>query len=220
MGSGYLHLLVLAAIALFLIMRLRKTLGTRDGFEPEIERNRVVIQPTPQSKSRGDSFELDQDIADHVPLDSPSGKALSAMKVVEPDFSVSEFMNGARYAYEIILMAFEGDDLDTLKRLLSQDVYASFEAVVLDRQKKGFQVEANFIGVREAKLESATFDKRTEDAEITVSFVGELTSVVRLPDGEIVEGDPRTIRKQKNVWTFSRVMGDEDPNWFLVDTAE
>ncbi len=220
MVSGYFHLLLLAAIALFLIMRLKRTLGTRDGFEPEIKRNPVVVRSASSMHSQRDASEVDHDIADHVPVDSPSGKALAAMKVVEPEFSVDEFMDGARYAYELILMAFMNGDLDTLKRLLSDDVYASFESVVLERQQAGYSCEAKFIGVREAKLELATFDKRTEDSEITVSFVGELTTVVRDADGTIVEGDPRTLKKDKNVWTFSRIMGDENPNWLLVDTDE
>ncbi len=37
---------------------------------------------------------------------------------------------------------------------------------------------------------------------------------------EIVEGDPSTIKRQRDVWTFGRVMGSDDPNWQLVATGE
>ncbi|MGR3838247.1 MAG: Tim44/TimA family putative adaptor protein, partial [Cognatishimia sp.] len=37
MNSPILQLLVLAGIAIFLILRLRNVLGTRDGFEPPRE---------------------------------------------------------------------------------------------------------------------------------------------------------------------------------------
>ena len=49
--------------------------------------------------------------------------------------------------------------------------------------------------------------------------MGELTSVVRNPDGEVVEGDPTAIKRQRDVWTFSRKLGGDDPNWLLVETA-
>ncbi|MEM6389439.1 MAG: TIM44-like domain-containing protein, partial [Pseudomonadota bacterium] len=49
--------------------------------------------------------------------------------------------------------------------------------------------------------------------------VGELTSVVRDSDNEIVEGDPNEIKRQRDVWTFARVMGSDNPNWRLVATG-
>jgi predicted lipid-binding transport protein (Tim44 family) len=55
---------------------------------------------------------------------------------------------------------------------------------------------------------------------MTVRFVGELTSVVRNEAGEIVEGNPNEIKRQRDIWTFSRIMGSDDPNWHLVATGE
>jgi predicted lipid-binding transport protein (Tim44 family) len=55
---------------------------------------------------------------------------------------------------------------------------------------------------------------------VTVRFVGELTSVVRNSDGEIVEGDPSEIKRQRDVWTFARTMGEDNPNWLLVATGD
>ena len=49
--------------------------------------------------------------------------------------------------------------------------------------------------------------------------MGELTSVVRNEAGEIVEGNPNEIKKQRDVWTFARTMGEDDPNWRLVATG-
>jgi predicted lipid-binding transport protein (Tim44 family) len=69
-------------------------------------------------------------------------------------------------------------------------------------------------------LTDATFDRDTSTGEITVRFVGELTYVVRDAQGEIVEGDPNSIKRQKDVWSFAREMGTGDPNWQLVATGE
>ncbi len=69
------------------------------------------------------------------------------------------------------------------------------------------------------KIVSAGFDPYTKEAEVTLRFVSELTSVVRNSEGEIVEGDPNKIKRQTDVWTFARKMGQDDPNWELVATG-
>ncbi|SHE31382.1 Predicted lipid-binding transport protein, Tim44 family [Ruegeria intermedia] len=217
MNSPLIQLLVLAGIAIFLILRLKSVLGTREGFE----KPPVPQQPAP-SKSRRD-FEVidggpDRDITDHVPEDSEIAQTLAAMKRVEPSFSVSEFLQGARGAYEMIVMGFERGNLDEIQPFLAEDVFETFVSVVAEREDKGLTIEAEFIGVREMALVDAQFDKDTNRAEITVRFVGELTSVVRDRDGNIVEGNPNTIKRQKDSWTFARVMGADDPNWLLVAT--
>lgn len=218
MSSAVIQLLVLAGIAIFLILRLRNVLGTRDGFE----------KPPIAAPARGQNpngFEVieggaDRDITDHVPEDSTHARALTAMKAAEPNFSVSEFLNGARGAYEMILMAFEKGDMDDIRSFLSEDVYEAFTSVVEARKKEGLTIEATFVGVRELALTKATFDQVTSMGEITVKFVGELTSVVRDKAGDIIEGNANEIKRQRDVWTFSHRMGSDDPNWQLVATGE
>ncbi|WP_424943545.1 Tim44/TimA family putative adaptor protein [Aliiroseovarius crassostreae] len=218
MSSPLIQLLVLAGIALFLILRLRDVLGTREGFEkPQVTRQ------DPNRAKRSD-FEVieggpDSDITDHVAEGSDAAKALVAMKAQEPSFSVSEFLGGARGAYEMILMGFEAGDLAEIKPFLSDEVYESFAMVVESRREQGLTIEANFVGVRELKLVDAAFDPATNEGEVTVRFVGELTSVVRDKGGEIIEGNPNEVKRQKDVWTFARTMGSNNPNWQLVATG-
>ncbi len=222
MSSAVIQLLVLAGIAIFLILRLRNVLGTREGFEKP---------PLPMGGEgegrRGPrrDFEVieggvDTDITDHVPDGSPAAKALAAMKMAEPGFHVGEFLHGARGAYEMILMAFENGDLDSILPFLSRDVYETFAEVVELREREGLKVDATFVGVRELSLVTADFNRDTQEAEVTVRFVGELTSVVKNAAGEVVEGNANEIKRQKDVWTFARKMGADNPNWQLVATGE
>ncbi|MFU8880796.1 MAG: Tim44/TimA family putative adaptor protein [Rhodobacterales bacterium] len=219
MNSPILQLLVLAGIAVFLILRLKNVLGTREGFEkPPVPRE--AAQP-----DRRRDFEVieggpDHDIIDNVEPGSETAKTLTAMKRVDPSFSVAEFLQGARYAYEMILMGFERGDMDSIKDFLADDVYETFAEVVAMREEQGLSIDAEFIGIRELSLNSATFDKDSNLGEVSVKFVGELTSVVRNSDGEIIEGKPNEIKRQKDIWTFARVMGTDDPNWQLVATGE
>ncbi len=221
MNSPLLQLLVLAGIAIFLILRLKSVLGTRDGFEGP---PRSAGQ-SPSTPERSHDFEViqggpDHDIIDHVPEDSEAATAFAEMKRVEPSFSLGEFLGGAKGAYEWILMAFERGNLDDVAPFLSEDVYEAFSQVVDARQSQGLTIEAEFIGVRETTIADAQFDDATNSAEITVRFVGELVSVVKNQAGEIVEGKPGQSKRQKDAWTFERVMGADDPNWRLVATGE
>ncbi|MBT8424192.1 MAG: Tim44 domain-containing protein [Woeseia sp.] len=220
MSSSLIQLLVLAGIALFLILRLRSVLGTRDGFE------KPPVTDSKQSRlDKRPEFDViqggpDLDITDHVEDGSSSAKALAAMKMAEPGFMVGPFLEGARGAYEMILVAFEKGDLTPVEDFLAPDVAASFQSVIDQRAEQGLTVEAHFVGVREVALKEAEFDRSTNEGDVSIRFVGELTSVVRNAEGEIIEGNPNEIKRQRDVWTFSRVMGSDDPNWQLVATGE
>ncbi len=219
MSSSLIQLLVLAGIAVFLIIKLKNVLGTREGFEKP-----VVPLEEPRPRPRRD-FEVieggpDRDIIDHVTDGSPSAKALAAMKMAEPGFGVGDFLQGARGAYEMILMAFEKGELEQIRPFLSPEVFASFDEAVQARKAEGLTVEAHFVGLRELTLHEASFDRDTREAQIAVRFLGELTSVVRNQAGEIVEGSPTEVRRQRDIWTFERRMGASDPNWRLIATGE
>lgn len=217
MNSPIIQLLVLAGIAVFLILRLKNVLGTREGFEkPPV--------PIANPKSRPE-FEVieggpDMDIADHAGDNDDAAEALAKMKGAEPSFNVGEFLQGARGAYEMILMGFERGEMADIKPFLSDDVYESFAEVVEMREKQGLTIEAEFIGIREMSLADAEFDDSTRVGEVSVKFVGELTSVVHDNSGEIIEGSATEVKRQKDVWTFARTMGADDPNWHLVATGE
>ena len=219
MGSSLLQLIALAAVAIYLIVRLRNTLGTRDGFEnPARRAPRSPHVASPSSEA--EEAEVDFEITQFADADSSIAAALAAMKQTEPGFSVEEFVSGARAAYEIILIGFAKGEIEDLEPFLADEVYDSFRDTIDARSKEGHSYEAKFIGLRESKLVNAEFDPRNGKAEIGMQFVGEVVSYVTDPDGKIVEGDPDAIRRQRDSWIFSRRMGSSDPNWELVATGE
>ena len=219
MNSPVLQLLVLAGIAIFLILRLRNVLGTREGFEkPRAQKT------TPKRRSAPDLEVIDggpdPDITDYVGADSDAGQALAAMKSVDRSFNVREFVRGARGAYEMILTGFEKGDLAEIKPFLSDDVYEAFSGVVEAREKDGLSVDFTFVGISETTLVDAEFDPATNEAEVSVKFVSESTSAVYDKGGDLKEGSTTDVKKQRDIWTFGRTMGAGDPNWFLVATGE
>ena len=216
MNSSLIQLLVLAGIAVFLILKLRSVLGTRDGFETPPQ---DAADPRPRPKFEVIDGGPDRDIADNT-TEPVSVAALTAMKAAEPAFNVTEFLKGARGAYEMILMAFDKGEMDRIKPFLGDEVAATFGAAIAERQDRGLTIASTFSGVREVVLTEAGFDPASRTAEISVRFTGELSRAVRDKSGTVIEGSPTAIIKQREVWTFSRRMGAGDPNWQLTATGD
>jgi len=221
MNSDTIELLVLVALAAIVLYRLKSIIGTRTGHEgpPGSMRRR----PEPPQGAPGPVAvpdpDADEDEAPETGVPETSRAAVEAIRRVEPGFDVLAFADGARGAYEMILMAYEEGQRDTLRDLLAPDVFQAFDRGIAAREEKGLHVEARFIGVREAALEEIGFETDTRIADITVRFVGELVTSVRDADNRVVEGDPNEVRRQTDTWTFSREMGSTDPNWLLTGTG-
>jgi predicted lipid-binding transport protein (Tim44 family) len=224
MPTGVIELIILAGIAVFLLLRLRGLLGTRTGLEEQQATRVSRPEPVRQSRAAGpppsEDGAIDPDSATVADGDDRVGAALAAMRRAEPGFLPSEFLSGARQAFEMILMAFEHGDLKPIDRFLAPDVRQGFADAIAERRRDGLTVDARFVGVREARVVDARFDAATGEAEIALRFTGELISTVRDAEGRVVEGDPNELRRETDVWTFARRMGAGDPNWTLVATGE
>jgi len=217
MNSPLIQLLVLAGIAVFLVLRLKNVLGTREGFEqPPASKETTTRTARPELEVIEGGPDLD--ITDHVAEDSNAATALAKMKRVEQSFQVTDFLQGARGAYEMIVMGYEDGNLSEIQQFLSEEIYESFVDGVAAREDQGLTIEAQFMGVREIKLMDATFNNETREAELTIRFVAELTSAVRDKGGDIIEGSLSEVKQQKDTWVFARTMGVNDPNWLLVST--
>ena len=218
------QIIVLAAVAFFLFWRLRSVLGSRQGFE---KLNKNVDKKTKSSKINSNiddkiidikSTNIDEEIADYVDENSEQFKTLSELKKVEDGWQVSHFVSGAKLAYEEILMAFENGDLNKIKKLSSKDVYTAFKEVIDDRNQKGLQVEAIFGGVRDIRIKDVKLNKKNLEANITMIFQCDITYSIKDKNNKIIEGGPDKVKKQKDVWTFTRKMNSDIPNWYLTKT--
>ena len=218
------QIIVLAAVAFFLFWRLKSVLGSRQGFEKV---NKNVDEKTKSSKTNTNSGDkiidlkssiVDEDIADYVDESSEQFKILSELKKLEDGWLVSNFVSGAKLAYEEILMAFENGDLNKIKKLSSKEVFTAFKDVIDDRNQKGFQVEAEFGGVRDIRIKDVKLNKKNLEANITMIFQCDITYSIKDKNNKIVEGGSDKVKKQKDIWTFTRKMNSDVPIWYLTKT--
>lgn len=225
MGNSVIQLLVLAFIAIFLIFRLKNLLGTREGFErkkqidmTEVEKNKSSSPSLEIIEGGLENDETDRDVTDHVKAGSKVSKELLKMKKIDKDFVLTDFLTGAREAYEMILLAFKRGDITQVNKFISKDVENAFSTDIDRRNSEMLKTEATFGGIRELTILDADLDGDSQEGEITIRFLSDLTLVVKNKNGEIVEGGQTDIQLQKDIWTFSRVLSSESPNWTLVAT--
>jgi predicted lipid-binding transport protein (Tim44 family) len=146
----------------------------------------------------------------------PLAAAIDTIRAADPNFDEKQFVQGARAAFEMIVAAFARGDTDTLRPLLSDDVYRNFAKAIAERAERGETLETRIETIQDADIVEATLDGR--NAMVGVRFVSDQINVTRAADGSVVDGDPDRTLEVIDIWTFARDTRSRDPNWFLVET--
>ena len=141
---------------------------------------------------------------------------LRALSDADQGFDPKEFVNGAKMAYEMIVMAFADGDRKTLKNLLSREVYEGFDAAITDRERKGEVVKSTFVGIDKADIIHA--EVKDSEENITVRIVSQLISATYDKQGGLIDGDAESVAEVNDLWTFARDIRSRDPNWKLIAT--
>lgn len=217
--SQLLTIVIIAAVAGVILFRLYTVLGRRTGNErPPSEsswRWGGIGRPQEAENTVGNTPKIT-----HAPADRPSDPVASGLfdiGLADRSFDKDHFLKGAKAAYEMILMAFAAGDRDSLKPLLSQEVYEAFEGAIKHREQAGQKASLTLVGFSDVKIIAAALKSST--AEITLAFGARLLSFTTDRDGNVVEGDSKAVKEVTDVWTFTRDVRGNDPNWVLVATS-
>jgi predicted lipid-binding transport protein (Tim44 family) len=237
MGEGFqfFDIILFAAIAAFLVLRLRSVLGKRTGHEQRPNQDpfqqtqhqregqhqgggdRDKVIPMPERGRSDDGGVTDEELkkaADRA--ETPLSAGLTQIKLADRDFDEDGFLEGARAAFEMIVNAYAQGDRKALRQLLANDVYADFEQALDEREQAGQALETTLVNIRDSEIVEAELQNRT--AFVTVRFVSEQINVLKDADGKVVEGDPEQVLDVTDIWTFARNTRSRDPNWTLVAT--
>jgi predicted lipid-binding transport protein (Tim44 family) len=240
MGSGFqlIDIIIFAAIAAFLVLRLRSVLGKRTGHEGEPGGNKMDPfrqgpGQKPGQEAGGDKViplpdrarDAAQEAAEDEELGAPEPSmgetslagSLTQIKLADRGFEPEGFINGAKMAFEMIIGAFAQGDTRTLRPLLSNDVYEDFSNAIKERETARETLETTLVGIRDAEIIEAELQGKT--AFVTVKFVSDQINVTRDAKGEVVDGDPNHVSSNTDIWTFARNTRSRDPNWTLVATG-
>lgn len=225
--------LIVIAVAVFVLFRLRSVLGTRTGNErPPVERRKpaplaaddTVVPLRPRGAGNPD---LDDDrrarkVEAEIEQFARGDEALAAgfRSVIEgdPSFSPKTFLDGAKQAYEMIVTAYASGDRQTLKNLLDKEVFEGFQRAITEREAAGHTVDFTFVGLPKVEISEAEYDKK--NVLVTVRFHADVVSATRDKDGNLVEGNAEQVQTIADEWTFGRNPKSRDPNWKVVTTSQ
>ncbi len=212
-------IIFLAIVAVFIVYKLRNTLGKDAGIDPRTlgrkmeapeRENRVLALP-------------DRTVRTVTPEPDPStygdasvAQGLVAIRAADPQFNIAEFLSGAKTAFEWILSAFSKGEKQKLAMLLSDDVFQQFSRAIDELKQKNQRKETTLVSIVSQNITEARLDKTL--ARITLKFVTEQILLVRDEAGKIIEGDPSEAHHVEDEWTFERDITSKNPNWKIVAT--
>ncbi|HFB2048176.1 MAG: Tim44 domain-containing protein [Hyphomicrobiaceae bacterium] len=229
--------LLAIVVAVFVILRLRTVLGRHtDEDEARVTRkvrtrkkhtsvasDKIVTLPQPDTRNRlnpENKEHPEEDLRNKIRAlgitDAIVGDGLVNISKHDNNFDVEHFRAGAKQAYEIIVTAFAEGNRNTLRDLLSEDVFKDFEMAIANRENRNEKIDQSFVGINHADIIEA--DLRENEAYITVKFVSQLISSTRNNSGEVINGDPQSVVNVTDIWTFSRDIISQNPNWRLIST--
>ncbi|MEM8812298.1 MAG: Tim44/TimA family putative adaptor protein [Pseudomonadota bacterium] len=235
-----IYSLIFLVLAIAIFFRLRSVLGKRTGnerppFDPysrpdqdqatpgRANNENVISLPNARDNSDAEpAVEANDEVASDKRIDkiAPSGTPLNAslnlIRDADSSFDPSEFLAGARAAYEMIVIAFAEGDRKTLKQLLAREVFDGFNTAIADRESRNESADTTFVGIDKAEFSDAVL--KSGQAQVTVRFQSQLISATRDKNGAVIDGDPNKVIDVTDVWTFARDVGSRDPNWHLIAT--
>lgn len=217
-GFSYGDIIVIGAIAAFILLRYRAMLGqdtrrddsSRPTPAPVNEFERVIQLPAARIPAQPEKKE------DLTKQYGSLAETFVAMRGIDREFSPEEFLQGARNAYEMVIDAFRTGDRDTLKMLLSDAIYQEFDTALKEGEAAGRKTETTLVAINSAVPQSATLTGM--NASVTVTFISEQIHLVRDGEGTIIEGDASREQKVEDSWTFTRNLASSDPNWKIIET--
>jgi predicted lipid-binding transport protein (Tim44 family) len=217
-GFPYGDIIVIGAIAAFILLRYRSMLGEDRGRDPRdpgasaqpTEMPRVIQLPASRLAAATEKKE------DFSAYGDSLARSLSGMREMDPAFSPEEFLHGARIAYEMVITAFSKRDHETLRMLLSKDMYNSFKLSLEDSEKEKRFNDTTLLALTKANIKAAKL--AGNQATLTVDFVSEQIHLIRDETGKVIEGDASHQHSVEDEWVFTRNLTSSSPNWTIVET--
>lgn len=232
-------ILIFALIAAFLIYRLNSLLGTRHGDERQrrnpfapnetvggdadtvtdhavIEGQAMPLANNKRSARTVTPVNLDEVIDKLANADGRIDTGLAEIAQADKNFDLGTFLQGARTAFEWIVTAYAKGDRETLKPLLSPQLYADFARAIDAREARNERIDLTLHRITAARVTEAHLGGTM--AYITVDFDAEETVVTRDAAGVVIDGNPDNISTIADVWTFTKDARSRDPSWTLIET--
>ena len=143
-------------------------------------------------------------------------------KIIEIGSGVSTFcmlsaLKDLNYEFEMLIV--DPFISEQLEKLVSKNIYKAFEDQINLRSKKNEELEITVISVKNPEIKSVSLERK-HIAYFKLLFESEQVQITKNSKGEIIDGDNNQILQIREIWTFSKNLRSNDPNWILEEIEE
>lgn len=209
-------IIILGFIAGFILYRLYITIGRRDddgeshSFTKKEDFSKIIdissiVRTVEDEVSPLSSIEND--------LSKGFEEVVSEIRKIDSSFSLEKFLDGAKKAFEMVLVAFAENDRQTLESLLDDNVYKQFISEVDKRVKNNVVLNLSLVAL--PRVEIRNIQLKSNTVLIDVFYYSQQITILKDSAGAVIEGDVSHIDNIEDIWTFSKELNSGN-NWLLV----
>lgn len=226
-----LDIVVFFIITVFIALKLRSVLGTRNEnddirqktleefFKSKAMQNDIM----PSQNKKGEIIDITGQIDKKI-KEKPQNITLSInvadsvkKELIKINFNETNFLKGAENVVEMVNDSFSNKDLETLKELLNVKVYNNFKQQIDELNQQNRILKSSLISFLSKKIDNIKIDNKI--IFIDVIFEMEQINFIEDKDGNIVMGNKKKIQIIKEKWTFERKVNNKN-NFWLIDNIE
>lgn len=224
-GLGLLEILLIGGAIWFLFRWFKRQKGQTPAPIPLTNQGEMFQSYNKQSLNGGNqpdahSFFQDKPAPQNFAMGAGStntldevSQGLAHIMSMDPNFNETQFLNGAKAAYQLIQGAWSDWSVGRLQPLLTQRMWGMIQAQASQRQAAGRRDIVEKIRFDIAQISEAW--QEAGDDWITVHFIVDMVEYETDVQGQLLNGNPNVSIKAEEYWTFCRPVGSKNPNWLL-----
>ena len=220
----FIDIFILAMIAIFIINRLRNSLGKKTGNETDIAQ-KFSQKPSKFTESNPDK-EIEKSKnqvkeAKNIILhkNSSINEKLNNIVKVDPSFTVENLIYWAKKAFEYILVKYSENDLKSLKSLLAPQILTNFTDQIKLRQKQKQILGITILKIDDPEIIDVSIVKNKQ-CFIKLEFKSQQVQTTKDSNNKVIDGNDNLILNISELWTFSKEIKNKNPNWILEKIEE
>ncbi|MFC1659352.1 Tim44 domain-containing protein [Pseudomonadota bacterium] len=147
---------------------------------------------------------------------TPLDKQLDEIFAKITDMDKEKFLQGAEDCFEMVISSFTKKFPEVFGKLVSKAISDGMKKEIskLDKKKKNYNV--TIVAIPKKEIISAKIVNK--NAFIEVLFTSKQIMYKEDFNSKLIEGDKEKIQTISEIWTFKKDLGNEDPNWIVIET--
>ena len=150
---------------------------------------------------------------------SSINEKLNNIVKLDPNFTVENFVDGAKKAFEYILVKYSEDDIKSLKPLLATEIFKNFSDQIKQRQNKKQKLGITILKIDDPEIIDINIEKN-KLCFIKLEFKSQQVQITKDSKNIVIDGNDNLILNITELWTFSKELKNKNPNWVLEKIEE